>query len=408
MTTHTITAARLWDGTGTAAIVPPMLRIDDGKVAAVGGPPAGAVRDFPGCTILPGLIDTHVHLIFNAAPTHAEVVAQVTRETDEQLVERALANAAAALRVGITTVRDCGGKGRLVQAARDRLRRGDAVGADVLSCGGPITTRTGHCWWLGHIAEGEDEAGRLAERMLADDADFLKIMLTGGNMTPSSDPFAAQYTPAAATRVADVGRAAGKHTAAHVLSLAGMPAAVAARVRTVEHCNWRHTLERHEFVPEIARRLRDQEQFVGFTMSGFVRRALVPELRTMHFPQLSNLDERFECERRTIDAGVPFTIHSDAGVGLTPIDALAMGVRCAAIELRLTPAEALAAVTRTAAVAIGLTDRGTLTPGQRADLLIVEGDPLSDLSCLEKVRAVMQRGRWIESPMMPLACATAL
>ena len=71
-----------------------------------------------------------------------------------------------------------------------------------------------------------------------------------------------------------------------------------------------------------------------------------------------------------------YTLHSDAGVRLTPIDRFDLGLRCAAVELRLTPAEVLAAATRTAAEAIGLTDRGTLTPGKRADLLVVEGDPL--------------------------------
>ena len=87
----------------------------------------------------------------------------------------------------------------------------------------PITTRTGHCHWLGLIAEGHQEAGQAAERMLAEDADFLKVMATGGNMTPSSDPMKAQYDDETLRMIADIGRAAGKHTAAHVLSRSEIP-----------------------------------------------------------------------------------------------------------------------------------------------------------------------------------------
>jgi imidazolonepropionase-like amidohydrolase len=391
-----ITADRIWDGTGTALTGQPMLTVAGPNIVEVGsGTAHGLRRDFPGCTILPGLIDTHVHLVFGAAPTHAEVVAQVTGEDDEQLLARALANARAALRVGITTVRDCGGRNRVVQTARDRIAARQAIGADVLSCGAPITTRLGHCNWLGLIAEGEDEAVRAAERMLAEGADFLKIMATGGNMTPTSDPMQAQYSDQALCRVADVGRRAKRHTAAHVLSRSALPGAVAARVRTIEHCNWRTQVDRFEFCPDLARQMRDQEQYVGFTLSGFARRALDPRVSSLDLPPIRQLDERFECERRTIDAGVRFTIHSDAGVGLTPIDTFAMAIRCAAIELRLTPAEALTAVTRTAAEAIELHDRGQIVPGLRADLLVVEGNPLTDLACLEKVRAVMKAGEWV-------------
>lgn len=391
--TLVLSADRLFDGTGAATVNRPRLRIRSGQVVEDASGPEETL-DFPGCTILPGLIDTHVHLVFCAAPTHAEIVTQVGRETDGELLTRALSNARAALGAGLTTVRDCGGRGRVIQEARDRIRRGEAEGADVLACGAPITTRTGHCNWLGLIAEGEEEAAGAAEKMLAEGADFLKIMATGGNMTPSSDPMRAQYDVATVCRVADIGRAANRFTAAHVLSRSAMPAAVAARVRTIEHCNWRVEPTRFAFDPELARRIRDQDQYVGFTLSGFARRVLVPEVRGMSTAM--QLNDRFASERQTIEAGVPYTIHSDAGVGMTPIDRFAQGLRCAAVELALTPAEVLLSVTRTAAEAIGLPDRGTLVAGKRADLIVVEGNPLTDLACLEKIRAVMKAGCWVQ------------
>src|SRR5262245_43576383 len=228
-----VTADRLWDGTGAATTHRPVVRVVGDRVDTVQAsllPPStctGELRDFPGCTILPGLIDTHVHLVMSARATNEAIIEQVLGENDEQLLARAIANAQAALRTGITTVRDCGGKGTIVQQVRERIRRGEIAGADVLSCGSPITTSTGHCWWLGLIANTHDEVIRACDKMLAEDADFLKVMATGGNMTPSSDPMKAQYDDTALKVIADIGRKANRHSAAHVLSQAALPGVVA-------------------------------------------------------------------------------------------------------------------------------------------------------------------------------------
>jgi imidazolonepropionase-like amidohydrolase len=393
------TADRIFDG--TALVSRATLRVAGERITAVGDAAAapGAVAeerlDFPGCTILPGLIDTHVHLVFSAVDTHEAVLAQFLRESDEERLARALANARAALLSGVTTVRDCGGKGRLTQEVRDRIRRGEAEGADVLSCGMPITTTTGHCHWLGLKADTHAQAERAAEQMLAEGADFLKVMATGGNMTPGSDPMRPQYSPETLARIADIGRAAQRHTAAHVLSRSALPSVIAARIRTIEHCDWRVEEDRYEFDPELARKIIDQKHFVGLTMSGIARRAFLPPIKETNVGPVRRLDARFACERRLLDSGVRFTLHSDAGVRWTPIDRFALGLRAAAIELHLTPAEVLTAATATAAEAIGLPDRGILKAGRRADLLVVQGNPLTDLACLEKIQAVMQAGRWV-------------
>jgi imidazolonepropionase-like amidohydrolase len=405
MSSITCTADRLFDGNAT--LRQPVVRIEEERIASVqaddapGAAASDQHHDFPGCTVLPGLIDTHVHLVFCAADTNEAVLAQVGRESDEELLARALVNARAALRAGLTTVRDCGGRGRVVQQVRDRIRRGEAEGSDVLSCGMPITTRTGHCHWLGLTADTRDEALAAARRMLDEGADFLKVMATGGNMTPSSDPMRPQYDPETLCGIADLGRSAGRHTAAHVLSRAGLPGVAVAQVRTIEHCDWRVEEDRYEFDPDLARRIRDQEQFVGLTMSGIARRAFLPQIAGLSAGPVRRLDARFACERRLLDSGVRFTLHSDAGVRCTPIDRFALGLRAAVIELRLSPAEVLTAATASAAEAIGLPDRGVVQAGKRADLLVVEGDPLADLACLERVRAVMKAGRWIIGPRSP-------
>lgn len=395
-----LTADRLWDGTGSGTMARPVVRIAGAAIDHVETallPPAscsGERADFPGCTILPGLIDTHVHLVMSALATNEAIIAQVTTESDEQLLARIEANAAAALRAGLTTVRDCGGTKNHVQRIRDRIRRGEIAGPDILACGSPITTMRGHCHWLGLIADSYDEVERAANRMLAEEADFLKVMATGGNMTASSDPMKAQYDARTLARIADIGRSANKHAAAHVLSQAALPSVVAARYRTIEHCDMRIEEWRYEFNAELARKIVDQNQYVGLTMSGLARRKFLPQVGTFDIGPVKRLDARFACERQMIDFGIRYTLHSDAGVRLCPIDQFALGLRAAEAELKLTPSEILRAATSTAAEAICLPDRGVLQAGKRADLIVVEGDPLRDLRALENVRAVMKAGVW--------------
>src|SRR5439155_22000859 len=158
-----ITADRLFDGSGAATLLRPVVRIADGIISAVDRNllnPAvcsGERVDFPGCTILPGLIDSHVHLVMSALATNEAIIEQVGRESELELTERALSNARAALHSGLTTLRDCGGTGRIVQDVRECICRGDAEGPDILSCGMPVTTTRGHSCWLGLIADTHGE-----------------------------------------------------------------------------------------------------------------------------------------------------------------------------------------------------------------------------------------------------------
>src|SRR6516162_5042051 len=133
-----ITADRLWDGAGGPTLVRPVVRIAGATIDSVEHgllQPATCVGervDFPGCTILPGLIDTHVHLVMSALETNEAIIAQVTSETETQLLARIEANAKAALRSGLTTIRDCGGTKTHVQQVRDRIRHGELAGPDIL------------------------------------------------------------------------------------------------------------------------------------------------------------------------------------------------------------------------------------------------------------------------------------
>jgi imidazolonepropionase-like amidohydrolase len=193
-----------------------------------------------------------------------------------------------------------------------------------------------------------------------------------------------------------VGRKSGKHTSAHVLAKCAIEPCVSAGVRTIEHCMWRVTDDRYDFDPQLAQRIADGEHYAGFTMTAPTWRSVMPEMANIDPALMGDLDVRFENERRTIDAGVKFTLHTDAGVRRTPFgESLAIGVAAAVRELRLTPLEGIQAVTKTAAAAIGLTDRGELLTGKRADMLIVKGNPSHDIQALHHVKAVMKAGTWM-------------
>jgi imidazolonepropionase-like amidohydrolase len=393
-----LTADWLVDGTGGAALPKPRVEIADGRILSVtrqGDPREPVDHAFPGCTLLPGLIDTHVHLTFAALETHAQVVQQVSAETEQTLFARAIGNAQAALKCGVTTLRDCGGRGLVTLAVRDAIRQGLVQGPEVLVSGMPITTTNGHLHYLGLIADTEPEVRAAANRMVEAGVDFLKLIATGGNMTPSSNRLACQYDLASVRAVVELGQKAGLHTSAHVLAKCALPQCVETGVRTIEHCMWRVTDDRYDFDPELAHRLANQEQYAGFTFTAPTWRKVRPDVAKIDAALLGDLDVRFENERRTIDAGVKYTIHTDAGVRQTPFGlSLALAVQAAVLELRLTPLEAIRAVTGTAAEAIGLADRGVLAPGKRADLLMVEGNAAQDLAALGRVRGVMQRGAW--------------
>lgn len=402
-----LSADRLFPGVGSTMVRPTVtIRdqfIDSVQNSLLGAPGCAEHRyDFPGCTILPGLIDTHVHLIFSALDTSEAIIAQVTSETDEQLYARAAENALKALHVGITTVRDCGGRGTIIQRLRQDIASGNLTGCDVISCGVPITTTSGHCHWLGLIANNADEVRQAVQKMLSENVDWLKVMATGGNMTASSNPMLAQYNDDTLAMIADMGRAAGKHSAAHVLSKSAMPGVVKANFRTIEHCNWRIDESTYEFDRDLGRRIIDQQQYVGITMSALTRRAFLPPPPQMNaYAAEENLNRRFVCEREMLDFGVPYTLHTDAGVPRTPIDGLALGLRAAVLELRLTPIEAITAVTASAAKALDLSDRGILQSGKLADLVVVEGNPLQDIAALHNIRAVMKRGQWVFGDVKP-------
>ncbi len=415
--TTIIRADRLIDGTGADPIQDPLLIIDGGKVTQTftGQPPEGAfpsdaeVFDLPGCTILPGLIDSHVHLNF---PGTGVLLEEIMQESDGVLVATATYAAARALDAGITTVRDCGCVRGTVFDVRRALDLGYGRGPRILACGQPITVTGGHTWYLGGEADGVEELRKKVRGMVKMGADAIKVMASGGGTrnTISSRPAFRKEELAA---IAEEGHRQGRKVTAHCLCAEAIADAVDAGVDQLEHANFLVDEAGHQqFDQQVAERVAEAGVVVTTTLAvgGFAVEAMrAKEELTPGEEQFLDhwngmLEDNLAHFAKMRAAGVQFVPGTDAGWRFTPITGLPE-------ELQLmqrggmSPLEALTAATGMAAETLGIDDRiGTLRPGRQADVLVVGGNPADDLSRLEDVRLVLQNGELrVGSPAGTLA-----
>jgi imidazolonepropionase-like amidohydrolase len=375
--------------------------VDDGRIQTVGrtsdlGEPNDEAQlvDYSGCTILPGLIDCHVHLVFSAGPRPLD---DLLAEDDDGLLLCAVHNAQTALRAGVTTVKDLGARGGVSLRLREAIARGILPGPRILAAGPPITSTRGHCYWLGGEADTSDQLRLKVGQIVKQGADLIKVMATGGRMTAGSNVCAAQYTLEQLRALVREARALGKTVAAHAHGVAGIRNAVAAGVNVVEHCSWVSPVatNRVEYDERVAEEMARMGTFVDPTLSPLALKldrdpaSLTPGQRESREIR----PEVLAAHRRTIELGVEIAAGTDAGVAETPFDSLRHEIRFLSDQLGLSAAKAIQAATYNAARAVAAQDDvGSIQSGRRADLLIVDGNPLDDLEALGRVRAVYKDG----------------
>lgn len=230
-----IEGGRIWRG-GDGAPAPGIVAVADGIIVDPGEGIEGAQRvDAAGCTVLPGLIEAHAHLCFNAQRDWRAVF---DAEGPHRMLLRMAHHAQRMLEGGITTVRDLGAPTELAVALRDATSDGLIAGPDLLVSGAPITTTGGHCWFMGGEADGELSVRVAVRQRVKGGVDWIKVMASGGNMTPGTNVEAAQYTAAELRAVVDEAHRLGKRVAAHAHGVAGIRVAVEAEVDTIEHCSF--------------------------------------------------------------------------------------------------------------------------------------------------------------------------
>jgi imidazolonepropionase-like amidohydrolase len=382
-----IRAGRLIDGTGSAPRPDQAVYVEESRIAGVGPateiPTDADVVDLSGSTVLPGLIDCHVHLVFS----HSEYpLGDLLAEDDQQLLLRGVAAARQALRAGITTVRDLGGRGGVTFRLRDAVASGLIPGPRIMAAGSPITTTRGHCYFLGLEADGQAAVRAAARRELDSGANCLKIMATGGRMTPGTDIGRAQYTADEIRVAVDEACRARVTVAAHALGTAGIRNATEAGVNTIEHCNWLTPDGRVELDEAVAARMAERGT------------AVVPTLVPLARSAAALREQVVRSVRRMRELGVRVVAGTDAGVSLTPFDSLPRELEILVSEVGLSPLEAIQAATGDAAQALGIADTvGSLQPGRAADFIAVDGDPSVRIADVRAVRRVIKGGRSVVS-----------
>lgn len=351
-------------------------------------------------TLLPGLIDSHVHL--TGDPGRQWWEAAVT--TPEYSTAVGIKNAAITVQAGFTTVRDLGSQGQAGQAVRDAIDDGLVIGPRVLAAGKSISIVGGHGDVTGFRPEvtgalsrgtctGAVECAARVRELSRAGADVIKFTATGGVLSQQDRGFGAHFTDAEMRAIVETAHSLGLRVAAHAHGARGVEAAARAGVDSIEHGT---------FV--------DAAAIEAMKASGAY---LVPTLGpTLAYPARlgtgvytpvveAKIRVRLEATGRNIrmakQAGIPIAFGTDAGVFEHGRNAeeFALMMEHGGLSAR----EALIAATRTAAELLGLAEEiGTLAPGKSADLIVVEGNPLEDITALRRVRLVMARGRVVREP----------
>ncbi len=383
----TLTDVRIWNGVDDGYLdAADAVRIEAGRIVAVGS--ASQLRDGArehacgGRTLLPGLIDAHVHLCLDPEIRNA---LDQGKETQADLRLRMAERCAAMVRAGITTARDLGGGTWDELHIRDRILAGELPGPRLVCSGQPITSIQGHCHFWGGEAADVDAALAVLERQVEKGADLIKVMATGGNLTPGSTPAMAQFDEQTLTRIVDRATAHGRHVAAHCHGTAGIRNATAAGVTTIEHCSWVGAAGWGvDYDDETARRIGERGIWVSPTVNSGWKRNI----------GRADFEARVRGNyRRMREAGVKLIASTDAGIPNVLHHHLPLALPVFAHFANLTPVEVLRTATSDCATAIGVgAETGRIAVGMSADLLLVEGDVLANLDTLAQPAQVWARG----------------
>ncbi|WP_369214973.1 amidohydrolase family protein [Streptomyces flavofungini] len=386
-----ITADRVLTDTGTCLRDGAVL-VDGGVIVAVGPRDEVGRRAKPGVrrldhsgTVMPGLVDSHVHLIFDGG---TEPVAGL-RNPDDVLLDRMARRAERLLRTGITTARDLGDRNGLALRVAAGVEAGRLTGPHVLAAGTPATPPGGHCHFLGGEVSGEAQVRDLVRRNIAAGAAVIKVMTSGGGLTKDGPrSWQSQFSPAELRALVDEAHAAGLPVAAHAHGADAIAAAVAAGADTLEHCTWM-TEDGFDLRQDVLRRIVDEHIAVSLTVSPHWR--LLP--RVFGEERAATMSDQV---RQMAEAGANIVLGTDAGVQRTGFDGLP-GALTFYAHLGIPNGRVIDMATRRGAEALGLgAVTGRIAPGFRADLLLVDGDPLADLEAVRRVRTVVSAGRVVD------------
>ena len=371
------------------------------RITAVGdarqlAAPRGAVRiDGRGLTLLPGLMDCHVHLCLGG---DADVIQTIQQDDPALTLLKAARHARQTLEAGFTTVRDVGSRDHSIFQLKRAIEAGLLPGPRIAAAGRAICMPNGHARFIGQEADGPEAVVAAVQAQVEAGAEVVKFIASGGVLTPGTSPDSPQMTPEELAAGMAAARRAGRRVAAHAHSAQGMKNAIRAGAHSIEHAT---------LMDEEAARLMSAHGTVMVptlsalaTTAGCGLACGVPESAVAKAKAMvARHKSSFKMARRAgiaiamgTDAGTPFNYHGQNAQELERMVALGM-----------TPMETVVASTSAAAALIGIEDRvGTVEPGKLADLVLVRGNPLKRIALLqdrERIVGVMQAGKFVAGPL---------
>ncbi len=364
--------------------------------------PSNAGIDLGGAYLMPGLINTHVHLEFSASP---DPLRDFNGEPVSERLSRAIRNARSMLRSGVTTVRDCGSSLDLLNHVRGNRNR--HVLPRLLLSGPPITVPGGHLGMFGGEVRGPEDVAAVASRSISAGARSLKLMGSGGVMTPGTHPENVAFSQDVFCQVADAARRHNVASVVHVLATKSVKRAALARFDSLEHCAF--------FCRSASGRL---ERKYDATVAGIVADcgvAIMANLSTatrthgtlLQEGMRGNLDSRHALDqhdvmlenfRKLVDLGIPIVCGTDAGVRDTPFEDTWVELDLMA-RSGLSNIEVIRSTSMNAARVLKLHGMvGRIAAGYSADFVVLKSSPLADISSYRDPLYVYSRGHRTTSP----------
>ena len=371
--------------------------IEDGKIVSAGPStetraPADAVRiELPNATVLPGLIDAHTHLTYEPRFGYEELGVSVVRSA-----LTGAKNARVTLEAGFTTVRNVGAEGYSDVALRDAINAGDVPGPRMLVSGPALGITGGHCdnnlLPFDYHATGDGVADGIAavqhkvRENIKYGSDLIKICATGGVLSKGDDPQASQYTLEEMKAIVADAHRLGRKVAAHAHGAQGILWASEAGVDSIEHGSYiddAGIAEMKKNGTYLVPTLYLGDWFLENAERNHVPEFLLGKAKTVMPIARKNIAHAFA-------SGVKVAFGTDAAVYPHGLNAHEFAVM---VKLGLTPLQAIQAATVNAADLLGWQGKvGSLEPGTWADIVAVDGDPLKDVTTLERVKFVMKGG----------------
>lgn len=375
------------DGLNDEVVENSYIKVENGRITEVkegepGDTEGFEVIDCTGKYILPGLIDCHVHLVWNGS---ADPQSLIKNEENDRIALEAYKHALDTLKLGVTTVRDLGAPDRTVLHVRNVIDSGLLSGPTIIAAGAPICMTGGHVYYLGYESDGPDEVRKNTRRVLKEGADLVKVMATGGIYTKGEEPGSVQLTIEELSAAKEEALKKNKKVSAHADGIEGIMNCLEVGIDTIEHGIYadRQALEI----------MKNQGTFLVPTMA--VMRQLIssPDIPAYALEKAKQVvGPHFSMLQEAVQIGVKIATGTDCGSPLTPpryyYDELAI-----MHEAGMSEMEVIKASTSVAAECLGIEDqRGSISPGKYADLLIADSNPLNDLNSLRGDKLVMKNG----------------